>query len=211
MCMMPAPRKPFTLTRSRQLSEDGVDLARLTAAQRRQIKAQKAAMLDRPPPPALYSAAGVEQEEVPWIFRFRDARGQGGAHNRLELYRRITHMNFRRTSCDGWAVTRLPLFRLIAQWVSTARSSLDLTHLLAKDFDAVIHWARDTETYQSIIKSFVRLDLESVGPPKSHRTGGPRDHDDRRKRSVSEPLRCLDVASRNQRHPSGSRARSCRR
>ena len=45
------------------------------------------------------------------------------------------------------------------------RSSLDLTHLLAKDFDAVIHWARDTETYQSIIKSFVRLDLESVGPP----------------------------------------------
>jgi hypothetical protein len=45
------------------------------------------------------------------------------------------------------------------------RSSLDLTHSLARDFDAVIHWARDTETYQSIIKSFVRLDLESVSAP----------------------------------------------
>jgi hypothetical protein len=30
----------------------------------------------------------------------------------------------------------------------------------------VFHWARDSETYQSILKSFVRLDLESVGPPE---------------------------------------------
>jgi hypothetical protein len=33
-------------------------------------------------------------------------------------------------------------------------SSLHLTHLLAKDFDGVIHWARDTETFQSILKSY---------------------------------------------------------
>lgn len=46
------------------------------------------------------------------------------------------------------------------------RSSLDLTHHLARDFDGVIHWARDAETFQSIIKSFARLDLESVGPPE---------------------------------------------
>ncbi|RBP12290.1 hypothetical protein DFR50_114120 [Roseiarcus fermentans] len=45
------------------------------------------------------------------------------------------------------------------------RSSFDLTHKLAKDFDDVIHWARDTETFQSILGSFIRLDLESVGPP----------------------------------------------
>jgi hypothetical protein len=45
------------------------------------------------------------------------------------------------------------------------RSSLGLTHTLAKEFDGVIHWARDTETFQSILKSFVRLDLESVAPP----------------------------------------------
>jgi len=30
----------------------------------------------------------------------------------------------------------------------------------------VIHWARDTETFQSILKSFIRLDLESVSPPE---------------------------------------------
>ena len=53
------------------------------------------------------------------------------------------------------------------------RSSLDLTHRLSKDFDAVIHWARDTETYQSMIKSFVRLELESVGPPDLPRDWNP--------------------------------------
>ena len=45
------------------------------------------------------------------------------------------------------------------------RSSLDLTHKLSFDFDGVIHRARDTETFQSILKSFIRLDLDSVGPP----------------------------------------------
>ena len=45
------------------------------------------------------------------------------------------------------------------------RSSLDLTHHLAKDFDGVIHWARDTETFQSILTSFIRLDLDSISPP----------------------------------------------
>lgn len=46
------------------------------------------------------------------------------------------------------------------------RSSLDLTHKLAKDFDGIIHWARDTETFQSILKSFIRLDLESISSPE---------------------------------------------
>jgi hypothetical protein len=45
------------------------------------------------------------------------------------------------------------------------RSSLQFTMRLSKDQDGVIHWARDTETFQSIIKSFVRLDLETVSPP----------------------------------------------
>lgn len=45
------------------------------------------------------------------------------------------------------------------------RSSLQLTMRLSKDQDGVIHWARDTETFQSIIKSFVRLDLDTVSPP----------------------------------------------
>lgn len=31
------------------------------------------------------------------------------------------------------------------------RSSLALTHALAADFDGVIHWARDTKTFLSIV------------------------------------------------------------
>jgi hypothetical protein len=46
------------------------------------------------------------------------------------------------------------------------RSSVDLTRKLAKDFDGVIHWARDTETFQSTLKSFIRLDLDSISPPE---------------------------------------------
>jgi hypothetical protein len=45
------------------------------------------------------------------------------------------------------------------------RSSLHLTHKLSNEFDGVVHWARDSETFQSILRSFVRLDLESVSPP----------------------------------------------
>ncbi|MDT8758510.1 hypothetical protein MZO42_07355 [Sphingomonas psychrotolerans] len=45
------------------------------------------------------------------------------------------------------------------------RSSLDITHKLSADFDGIVHWARDTPTFQSILQSFIRLDFESVGPP----------------------------------------------
>jgi hypothetical protein len=43
---------------------------------------------------------------------------------------------------------------------------LPKTHKLAKNFDGVIHWARNTETFQSILKSFIRLDLECISPPE---------------------------------------------
>ncbi|MDO9299217.1 hypothetical protein [Bradyrhizobium sp.] len=134
----------------RQFDEDGVALARLTAAQRRQIKAQKAAMLDRPPPPALYSAAGVEQEEVPWIFRFATPVGKVVRTTVWNCRRDYAHEFppdiVRRVGGDKIAIVQVD-----SPVGVNRRSSLDLTHLLAKDFDAVIHWARDTETYQSII------------------------------------------------------------
>jgi hypothetical protein len=46
------------------------------------------------------------------------------------------------------------------------RSSVNLTHSLAREFDGVIHWARDSGTFQSILRSFIRVDLESVSPPE---------------------------------------------
>jgi hypothetical protein len=52
-----------------QFDPAGVQLGRLTEAQRRWIREQKAAILDRPPPPKFYAAVGIAQEESPWIFR----------------------------------------------------------------------------------------------------------------------------------------------
>lgn len=58
----------------------------------------------------------------------------------------------------------------LRQWVQVryrcSRPSFDLTHLQAKDFDGAIHWGRDTKTFQSMLKSFVRLDLESTSSPE---------------------------------------------
>lgn len=143
----------------------GVQTERLTETHRRQIRKQKAAILDRPPPPIFYGAAGVVPEDAPWIFRLVTPAGK-------EV--RTAVWNGRRNYAH-----EIP--GDIAQWVGgnkiaiaqvdspvgvNRRSSLDLTHRLAKEFDGVIHWARDTETFQSIVNSFVRLDLESVGPPR---------------------------------------------
>jgi hypothetical protein len=146
-------------------TEHGEQLQRLTAAQRQKIREQKAVILDRPPPPVFYTAAGVAQEDSPWIFRLATPAGK---------VIRTAVWNGRRDyahECPDGIVRWVSGDRIaIAQVDSPVgvnlRSSLSLTHWLAKDFDGVIHWARDTETFQSILKSFIRLDLESDSPPE---------------------------------------------
>jgi len=60
-----------------QLFDDaGNKLGRLTAAQRRWIREQKAAMLNRPPPPVFHAMPGVAQEDSPWIFRLATPAGK---------------------------------------------------------------------------------------------------------------------------------------
>ncbi|MGH6846952.1 MAG: hypothetical protein ACREC0_05810, partial [Methylocella sp.] len=143
---------------------EGEQLMRLTAEDRRQITRQKAAIIDRPPPPAFYAAIGVEQEELPWIFRFATPAGKVVHTTAWNGRRNYAHEPpediIRWVSGDKIAIVQVD-----SPVGVNRRSSLDLTHRLSKDFDAVIHWARDTETYQSIISSFVRLDLETVVPP----------------------------------------------
>jgi len=148
----------------RQFDAEGKQLDRLTDAQRRQILEQKAVILDRPPPPKFYPAHGVSQEDSPWIFRITTPVGK----------------TIRTAVWDGRRNYAHEIPADITQWVGgdkiaivqvdspvgvNRRSSLELTHRLTKDFDGVIHWARDTETFQSILKSFIRLDLDSVSPP----------------------------------------------
>ncbi|WP_298497941.1 hypothetical protein [uncultured Maritimibacter sp.] len=149
----------------RQFDPSGALLGRLTEAQRRKIREQKASMLNRPPPPRFYPASGITQEDSPWIFRvgtpagkvIRTAVWDGRRNYAHELPENIVR----------WVGgDRIAIVQVDSPVGVNRRSSLDLTHKLAKDFDGVIHWARDTETFQSILKSFIRLDLESVSPPE---------------------------------------------
>ncbi|WP_129139854.1 hypothetical protein [Modicisalibacter coralii] len=149
----------------RQFDPGGALLGRLTEAQRRKIREQKAAMLNRPPPPRFYPASGVTQEDSPWIFRvgtpagkvIRTAVWDGRRNYAHELPENIVR----------WVGgDRIAIVQVDSPVGVNRRSSLDLTHKLAKDFDGVIHWARDTDTFQSILKSFIRLDLDSVSPPE---------------------------------------------
>lgn len=55
---------------------EGKQLRRLTAAHRQKIREQKAAILNRPPPPVFYAATGVAQEDSPWIFRLVTPAGK---------------------------------------------------------------------------------------------------------------------------------------
>ena len=149
----------------RQFDPSGALLGRLTEAQRRKIREQKASMLNRPPPPRFYPASGVTQEDSPWIFRvgtpagkvIRTAVWDGRRNYAHELPEDIVR----------WVGgDRIAIVQVDSPVGVNRRSSLDLTHKLAKDFDGVIHWARDTDTFQSILKSFIRLDLDSVSPPE---------------------------------------------
>jgi hypothetical protein len=145
--------------------DEGNKLRPLTAAQRRWIREQKAAILNRPPPPVFYAASGVAQEDSPWIFRLATPTGKV-IRTAVWNGRRDYAHEFPEDIIRWVGGAKIAIVQVDTPVGINRRSSLHLTHHLAKNFDGVIHWARDTETFQSIIKSFVRLDLESVGPPE---------------------------------------------
>jgi hypothetical protein len=149
----------------RLFNEDGEQLERLTPAQRRKIREQKAAILNRPPPPRFYTAAGVAQEDSPWIFRLATPAGKV-IRTAVWNGRRDYAHEFPEDIVSWVGGDKIAVVQVDSPVGVNRRSSVDLTHKLAKDFDGVIHWARDTETFQSILKSFVRLDLESISPPE---------------------------------------------
>jgi hypothetical protein len=148
----------------RQFDLSGVQLDRLTETQRRKVREQKAEMLNRPPPPRFYPASGVAQEDSPWIFRVGTPAGKVIRTAVWDGRRNYAH-EFSEDIIRWVGGERIAIVQVNSPVGVNRRSSLDLTHMLAKDFDGVIHWARDTETFQSILKSFIRLDLDSVSPP----------------------------------------------
>jgi hypothetical protein len=149
----------------RNFGPDGNLLAQLSAAQRRQIRTQKAAILNRPAPPILYAAAGVEQEDSPWIFRVVTPEGKI-VRTAVWNGRRDYQHEFPEDIVRWVGGDKIAIVQVHSPVGVNLRSSLQLTMWLSKEHDGIIHWARDTETFQSIIKSFVRLDLETVSPPE---------------------------------------------
>ena len=149
----------------REFDPNGVESKKLTAAQRQQIRKQKASILNRPPPPVFYTTIGVAQEEAPWIFRLVTP---GGKVLRTAVWNgRGDYAHEFPQGIERWVGgDKIAIVQVDSPVGIDRRSALNLTHRLAKDFDGVIHWARNTETFQSILKSFIRLDLESVGPPE---------------------------------------------
>ncbi|GLS42872.1 hypothetical protein [Methylobacterium brachythecii] len=149
----------------RQFDDEGRLLRRSTAAQRHRIRERKAAMLGRPSPPRFLPVPGQPPEDAPWIFRIGTPAGKviraavwnGRRNYAHEMPDRILHF------VGG---DRIAVVQVDSPVGVDRRSSLDLTHHLAADFDGVIHWARDTATFRSILGSFIRLDLESVPPPE---------------------------------------------
>lgn len=148
----------------RQLDPRGAELDRLSEAQRRRIREQKAAILNRPSPPRFYPASNVAQEDSPWIFRVGTPAGKVIRTAVWDGRRNYAH-EFPEDIVRWVGGERIAIVQVDSPVGVNRRSSLNLTHKLAKDFDGIIHWARDTETFQSILRSFVRLDLDSVGPP----------------------------------------------
>jgi hypothetical protein len=143
---------------------EGRPSKRLTSEDRRKIRAKKAEILERPPPPTFHLASGVEQEDAPWIFRFVTPTGKI-IRTAIWNGRRDYAHEFSEDIIRWVGGDRIAIVQVDKPVGIDRRSSIALTNHFAKDFDAVIHWARDTETFQSIVKSFVRLDFESVVPP----------------------------------------------
>lgn len=142
---------------------EGKHFKRLTAAKRQEIRERAAAIQNRPLP-KIYAVPGVSQEEVPWIFRFATPAGKV-IRTAVWNGRRDYAHEFPEDIVRWVGGEKIAIVQVDSPVGVNLRSSLNLTHFLAKDFDGVIHWARDTETFQSILKSFIRLDLESISPP----------------------------------------------
>jgi hypothetical protein len=143
---------------------DGGRTVQLTDADRRQIREKKASLLGRSPPPRFYAATGIDREEKPWIFEFVSPTGKAIRVAAWNGRRNYAH-EFPPNIIEWVGGKKIAIVQVDKPVGVDRRSALGLTNFLSKDFDGIIHWARDTETFQSIIKSFVRLDLPSVSPP----------------------------------------------
>lgn len=147
----------------RLFDHEGNQVERLSASQRREIR-ERAAIVQNRPLPKIYAVPDGWQD-IPWIFRMVTPAGKM-VRTAVWNGRRDYAHDFPAAEIVRWVGgEKIAIVQVDSPVGANLRSSLNLTHYLAKDFDGVIHWARDTETFHSILQSFIRLDLESVSPP----------------------------------------------
>jgi hypothetical protein len=143
---------------------DGVRLRRLTEDDRRQVKARVAALFGEAPPPAFYTMPGIDPHEQPWIFEMKASNGKTlhmtAWNGRKDFAHELPSDIINRVGGDRIAVVQVD-----SPVGVDGRSSVALSDALADDVDGIVHWARDTATYQSILKDFIGADLPSAMPP----------------------------------------------
>jgi hypothetical protein len=143
---------------------DGTRKKRLTTADRKAVKAKAAAVQGKPVPPIFYEHPGVDPQEQPWIFEMTAGNGKkllitawnGRKQFAHELPPEISHL------VGG---SKIAIVQVGSPVGVNGRSSIALSAALADKFDGIVHWARDTATYQSIVREFVQANLPSASPP----------------------------------------------
>lgn len=144
--------------------EGGQVRPRLSQAQRRKAMEEAAAMGAAPPVPKFYEMPGVDPQEQPWIFEMGTSGGRrinltiwNGRHNFIhEMPDDIVRL------VGG---QRIAIVQVGSPVGVNGRSSITLSRHLSEEFDGIVHWARDTATYRSIIQEFVVANLASIPAP----------------------------------------------
>lgn len=146
-----------------ELYRDGNLVPKLDTETRRRVRRLANEVMGKSPI-ALHPIPGVDPLEQPPIFEMRASNGK---------HLRATVWNGRRDfiheippdiirSVGGDRVAIVQVDRPVGV---DGRSSVALTDHLAEMVDGVVHWARDTATYQSVIRDFIPGDMSSVLPP----------------------------------------------
>lgn len=144
-------------------NQDGVRIERLSEKDRRSVRKQIAELQGKPTS-AMHDVSDIALQDHQWIFRIKTPSGK---ELRVAVWNgRKDYIHELPDDCVTWVGgQKIAIVQVHTPVGVNRRSSFDLTNKLAADFDGIIHWARDTEVFQSIVNSFLRLDLESVGPP----------------------------------------------
>ncbi|MBP2229694.1 hypothetical protein J2847_002993 [Azospirillum agricola] len=141
----------------------GARIRRLTEDDRRRVRQQAADMGATPPPPKFYDMPGADPKEQPWIFGLPC----GDRTIRLTVWngRKDFIHEFPTDIVDLVGGDRIAIVQVGSPVGVNGRSSVALSRHFSDRFDGIVHWARDTETYRSIIRELVLADIPSVSRP----------------------------------------------